>query len=159
MKVLVAAGGTSWESPVDHRFESAAWYLLIDTTSGEKEVYQNLPPHDHGSILVVSSQAHVSVVVTGWVNSSTARLMQSLNLRLAVAHNARVRDAVKMLSEGELAMADLASFRQGLVMPDVIRPGSPVSVRKDSKHAGSKGSPGNTPRGHHHLQQYGGRGH
>ena len=159
MKVLIAAGGTSWESPIEHRFENAVWYLLIDEKSGEKDVYQNLPPHDHNSILVIASQAHVSAVVAGWINSTTAKLMQSLNLRLVIAHNMRIRDVMNKLSQEELPIADLMTFRQGLVIPGVMRRGSPLVLRKGPKYAGSAVSPTSTPRGHHHLQQYGGRGH
>lgn len=159
MKVLIAAEGTSWESPVAQKFEHAVWYLLIDTQTGEKEVYQNLPPYDHNNILVMASQLHVPTIVAGWINAATARLMQSLNLRLVVAHKAKVRASVKKLDEHILDTADLADFRQGLVIPGVIRRGLSIVGRKGPKHVGSAGSPASTPRGHHHLQQYGGRGH
>lgn len=159
MKVLVAAEGTSWESPVAQKFEHAVWYLVIDTLTREKEVYQNVPPHDHNSILVIASQLHVSTIVTGWVNPGTARFMQSLNLRLVVAHRMKVRATVKKLNEHSLATADLADFRQGLVIPGVARRGLSVVERKRPKYAWSAVSPASTPRGHHHLQQYGGRGH
>lgn len=159
MKVLIAAEGTSWESPIAHRFENAVWYLLIDGKSREKEVYQNLPPHDHNSILVMASQTHVAAVVAGWINPATAKLMQSLNLRLAVVHNERVRDVVKKLTQKELHLADLSSFRQGLVIPRVMPGGSPGILKKGPKYAGGAASPTCTPRGHHHMQQYGGRGH
>jgi predicted Fe-Mo cluster-binding NifX family protein len=159
MKVLIAAEGTSWESPVAQKFENAVWYLLIDTQTREKEVYQNLPPHDHNSILVMASQLHVSAIVAGWINSATARLMQSLNLRLVVAHKLKVRATVKKLNEHSMEIADLADFRQGLVIPGVTGRGLTVIEKKGPKYAGSAVSPASTPRGHHHLQQYGGRGH
>ena len=159
MKVLIAAGGTSWESPIEQKFENAAWYLIIDEKSRQKDVFQNLPPHDRNNILIIASQAHVSAVVAGWISLATARLMQSLNLRLAVAHNMRVRDVVKKLSDEELHLADLTTFRRGLVIPGVTLRASPVLVMKGLKYRGSAASPTNTPRGHHHLQQYGGRGH
>ncbi len=159
MKVLIAAGGTSWESRVEHRFENAVWYLLIDDRTDQKEVYQNLPPHDHNSILILASHEHVSAVVAGWVNSATARLMQSLNLRLCIAQNIRVRDVMKKLRQEGLPNADLTTFRQGLVVPGVMRRGNPVLLKKGPKFAGGAVSPTSTPRGHHHLQQYGGRGH
>lgn len=159
MKVLIAAEGTSWESPVAQKFENAVWYLLIDTQTREKEVYQNLPPHDHNSILVTASQLHVSAIVAGWINSATARFMQSLNLRLVVAHKLKVRATVKKLNEHSLETADLADFRQGLVIPGVTRRGLSIVGRKGPKYAGGAVTPASTPRGHHHLQQYGGRGH
>jgi hypothetical protein len=169
MKVLVAAEGTSWESPVAQKFEHAVWYLVIDTLTREKEVYQNLPPHDHNSILVIASQLRIPTVVAGWINPATARLMQSLNLRLIVAHKMKVRATVKKLNlpaaslrqagEHSLEIADLADFRQGLVIPGVTRRGLSIVGRKGPRYAGSAVSPASTPRGHHHLQQYGGRGH
>jgi predicted Fe-Mo cluster-binding NifX family protein len=169
MKVLIAAEGTSWESPVAQKFENAVWYLVIDTQTREKEVYQNLPPHDHNRILVMASQMHVSAIVAGWINSATARLMQSLNLRLVVGHKMKVRATVKKLNlppaslrqagEHSLEIADLADFRQGLVIPGVTRRELSLVGRKGPKYAGSAVSPASTPRGHHHLQQYGGRGH
>jgi predicted Fe-Mo cluster-binding NifX family protein len=159
MKVLIAAEGTSWESPVAKKFENAVWYLVIDTQTREKEVYQNLPPHDHNSILVIASQLHVSAIVAGWINSATARLMQSLNLRLVVAHKMKMRVIVKKLNEHSLEIADLADFRHGLVIPGVTRRGLSIVGRKGPKYVGSVTSPASTPRGHHHLQQYGGRGH
>lgn len=159
MKVLIAAGGTSWESPIEQKFENSSWYLLVDEKSWQKEVYQNLPPHDHNNILIIASQAHVSAVVAGWISSATARLMQALNLRLAVAHNMRVRDVMKKLSQEELHIADLGTFRRGLVVPGATRRGLPVFFMEGSKYRGSPISSPNTPRGHYHLQQYGGRGH
>lgn len=169
MKALIAAEGTSWESPVAQRFEHAVWYLLIDTQTGEKEVYQNLPPHDYAGILVMASRLHVSTIVAGWITSSTARLMQSLNLRLALAHKMNVRGAMKNLNlpaaslrqagGPSLEVHDLAEFRQGLLIPGVTRRASSAVPTKVPKHAGRRVSPLSTPRGHHHLQQYGGRGH
>ncbi|MEK9138150.1 MAG: hypothetical protein AAB393_13575, partial [Bacteroidota bacterium] len=154
----VAAEGTSWESPVARKFENAVWYLIVDRETNEKELYQNLPPHDHNNILVMASRLHASTVITGWVNTGTAKLMQSLGLRLAAAHQVNVREALGKLNAGELEFADLTKFRQGLILPGALRRGKLVEVKKGSR-SGSTATSGSTPRGHHHLQQYGGRGH
>jgi predicted Fe-Mo cluster-binding NifX family protein len=159
MKILVAAEGTSWESPIANRFEHAVWYLIIDGHAMEKEVYQNLPPHDHNNILLTASRIHCSLIVAGWVNSATARLMQSLNLRLVIARTMRVRDMITRVHKGTVDIADLADFRQGLVIPGVTVRASSIISRNEPSHYGGGTSSMRTSRSQHHLQQYGGRGH
>lgn len=159
MKVLVAAEGTSLQSQVARRFENAVWYIIMDTETEKKEVYQNLFPHDHNNILVTASRLHVPTVIAGWVNAATARLMLSLNLHFVAAGKMMLRGAIRKLQQGELEIADLASFRHGLVTPGINRRRALTLSKMYPRIDGITTIPGLTSRGRFHLQQYSGRGH
>jgi predicted Fe-Mo cluster-binding NifX family protein len=156
MNVLAAAEGSSLDSPVAPRFERAVWYLIVDTESAKREVYQNICPHDRCTILLAASRHHISTVVAGGVTSSTARLMRSLNLHLAIASKMTVHQAVDKLKDRSLVIADLSHYNQFMNRIPMLR-GTPM-VRKDVLQP-AKLFERSTPYGRHHLQQYGGRGH
>jgi predicted Fe-Mo cluster-binding NifX family protein len=153
MKILVATEGTSWESPVAEKFERAVWYAVIDTHSGEKDVFQNLPPNDNNNILLTASRMHVTLAVAGMVNATTARVLQSLNLRFAAIRRMNLRSLIRMAKDDRLRAINLDLYRQ--------HRGTVTQARHIKDDAGTPaGKSGDAPvRTHRHLQQYGGRGH
>ncbi len=100
MKILIGADGTSWESAVARRLEKAVWYLIINVETLEREVYQNVPPHDHCNILLLASRQRVPVIVAGGMDAATARLMLSLNLRFGAVARMNVRQALETVTTG-----------------------------------------------------------
>ncbi len=153
MKMLVATEGTSWESPVAEKFERAVWYTVIDTQSGEKDVFQNLSPNDNNNILLTASRLHVTLAVAGMVNATTARMLQSLNLRFAAIRRMNLRSLTRMAQENRLRTINLDLYRH----PGV--PASPVRPLRDDAALPVGRNPNAPLRTHRHLQQYGGRGH
>jgi predicted Fe-Mo cluster-binding NifX family protein len=152
MKILVATEGTSWESPVAQKFERAVWYLVIDTATLEKDVFQNLPPNDHNNILLAASRTHVAMVVAGMVNATTARVLQSLNMRFAVVQKMSVRTLTRMAKDDALHPINLSVFRDHARIP-------PPPRARDEFGILTGKSEDRPARPHRHLQQYGGRGH
>lgn len=159
MKVLIAADGTSWESVVARRFEKAVWYLVIDSETKELEVYQNVFPHNHCNILLLASRLRVPVIVAGGMDTATARLMLSLNFRFGVATRITVRQTLEVMTTGLLQITDVSRFRKGLPIGGTARRGTPSPRAKRPTAGGMPVVTGATSHVHHHLQQYGGRGH
>lgn len=159
MNVLIGADGTSWESAVARRFEKAVWYLIVNSETLEREVYQNVYPHDRNNILLLASRRHVPVILGGGMDAATARLMLSLNLRFVIVTRANVRRAVDLVNTAPLHVVDLARFSRGAKTVLTERGGTPLSWKRVPAIRGRTVASGSTLRGHHHLQQYGGRGH
>ena len=156
MKILVAAEGSSLRSPIARQFEKAVWYLIIDTKRAERRLHQNIFPHDCLTILLKASRCHVSVILAGGVSQPTARLMLSLNLRLGVAAKMTVQEAIDRVAEDSLPLADLVEHAK-LTVNRWPGPRLRGNIRLPSRFGSSTDA--TTPRGHHHLQQYCGRGH
>jgi predicted Fe-Mo cluster-binding NifX family protein len=148
MKILVAAEGNTLESQVSKRFERSGWFLFIDTEVHTLEALQPRTPRDQHTMLSRAAQLRVSAVIAGRINFGNLRLLSSLNVHVAYAHNMSARQALEKLDNGEL---------QALVVPKQTRN---LPRGKNQKTAGFRQRfAAGTPRGQHHLQQYAGRGH
>ncbi len=158
MKILIGTDGPGLDAHVARQFGKAAWYLIVDSETSDVLSIRHLLPGGHQHIVRAADEQGVSVVIVHDIGTQSFDAFASCTIMTASSKTVEARDALDMLMRGELKM---------LEAPTAVRSiGDPLIVPKRS----SKESAGNThrkgvvlvkgtPRGQHHLQQYGGRGH
>lgn len=160
MKFLIAADGKTLESNVAKRFGKARWYLVVDSDTNDVEQFPNLKIDDHHDIVPKAVERGVDTVITGNVGPRSFELISFHNLRIALARNTSVQDAMNRLHQGALRILDAPTVLKNLEELELFRKGRRDQSRKGSHSPRGKGAYASaTPRGQHHLQQYGGRGH
>ncbi|MER3522782.1 MAG: hypothetical protein C4326_01605 [Ignavibacteria bacterium] len=159
MKVLIASVGNQWESLVAKRFEHALWYLVGDTETRALQSIQQFSPHDRHAAIEKAAAEGATVVVAGKFGERTTKLLRTHNMRVALVHGITTSEAIANIQSGEIPLAepDALGHEKGAFLTTLQRlipqrrkagmPMSAVAYNSDS------------PRGHHHLQQYAGRGH
>jgi predicted Fe-Mo cluster-binding NifX family protein len=122
-------------------------------------VLQHITPHDRHAALEKAATEGVSVVVAGKFGESSLKLLRAHGMRAALLHGIPVQEAIEKIraSAVPLLHCDALTQDKGAVVA-TLRPPLPkrrapkVPVTVSPYHSDS-------PRGHHHLQQYAGRGH
>jgi predicted Fe-Mo cluster-binding NifX family protein len=160
MNILIASEGVTLESHVARQFEKAVWYLIVNDQTMETDVVQNLTPQEHNQILVEASRRHAIAVVAGKIGRPCAHLMAALRMQAVLAPHLLAREVLEKLKAGELKTTDPSTIIQRAKELEVKRAGRRLQLAGGRKEFGASGiaEPG-TARGHHHLQQYAGRGH
>lgn len=160
MKTLIAADGDTLESRISKRFGKAAWYLIVDSGPLEVSTFQNREPRDHHEIVPKAAEHGVTTIITGNIGPRSYDLISSFNMQIALARNMSAREAIEKLKKGELKILDAPTLKQSVEEHEFLRRGRREQFGRGGKRGGSKGGfAAGTPRGRHHLQQYGGRGH
>ncbi len=158
MKFLVASVSSTLNSLVAKHFEHAAWFLIVDDETRTFDAAQNVTPNDHHSILVRASSDEVDVVLGGKFSAGSLKHIQSRDLSVAHVYGITVTQAIEKVTSGEIrtqsgfASLDVAERFIGMT-PRV------VTMRGKQKKVLGTSYASDSLRGHHHLQQYGGRGH
>lgn len=107
MKVAVTAQGQELASMVDLRFGRAKWILVVDTETGEHEVHDNavqLNLPQGAGIQTGQNVANLGVeaVITGNVGPNAFRTLNAANVKICLATQQTVEEAVTALKEGRL---------------------------------------------------------
>ncbi len=159
MKFLVAALGNRLDSFVAKRFEHAAWYLIVDDDMNIVEATQHLTPHDRHDLLHNASSSSFDVVVAGKLGDNTRKLVHSIGARVALIHGVTTSTALEKIRSDNLHLisAEVISGEKEIAVGSVQRV-QPKIRRVKATHE-AIGFSSDSSRGHHHLQQYGGRGH
>lgn len=159
MKILIASVGNRLESLIAKRFEHAAWYLLVDVETRAMETLQHRTPHDRHAALEKAATQGVSAVVAGKFGESSLKLLRTHNMRAALLHGIAAQEAIEKIHASivPLLRPEALAQEKGTVVATLSRP---IPKRRGPK-VPFTASPhsSDSPRGHHHLQQYAGRGH
>jgi predicted Fe-Mo cluster-binding NifX family protein len=158
MKYLIASVGSKLDSFVAKRFEHAAWYLIVDDETTVVDATQNILPHDHNTILARAVLEDVETIVAGKFSAGTLKFIRSHDLMTAHVHGVSAAHTMEKIQLGEIRTEsewDFESEKEKLVgmLPRTVVP----KIRKPASESAQYSS--DSSRGHHHLQQYGGRGH
>jgi predicted Fe-Mo cluster-binding NifX family protein len=160
MKVLVASEGSTLESPVAKRFGGATWYLIVDVETETVNPIQNLEREDHHDIVPKAASEGVTTIVTGNIGPRSYELISSHKLRVAHCRSLSGHEALARLKRGELKILDAPTLQRNVEEHELLLQGRREQFARGRRSAGGKGTASRaTPRGRHHLQQYGGRGH
>jgi predicted Fe-Mo cluster-binding NifX family protein len=158
MKYLVSAVGDGPDARVARRFEKAAWYLIVDDTGEILDAYRNVSPQDHNRVLVRGQEENVAAVVAARFGAGSEQFLASLNLGIAHAKSGTVRDTIEDVRTGVIKIIEPKTVKHQVEEAMLLR----QKKRGLSVHGRGQGAPvadGATPRGHHRIQQYSGRGH
>lgn len=114
MKIAVTSQGTDLDSQVDPRFGRAAYLIVVDSDTGDFEVFNN--SSNVNAMKGAGIQAASNIVNTGAEVLLTGfcgpNAFKALNAgKVAVSNNATgtVREAVKAYLDGKLPHADSAN--------------------------------------------------
>lgn len=107
MKVAITAQGQELSSMIDLRFGRAKWIHVVDTDTGEYQVHDNtvhLDLRQGAGIQTGQNIANLGVeaVITGNVGPNAFRTLSAANIRVFLAAQQTVEQAVATLKEGQL---------------------------------------------------------
>jgi len=103
MKALIAAQGTTLDSPVAKRFGHAPYYLTVDIDSMQVQVIDNTEQHDEThAIIPQMTKRGVEVFITGNMGPHAFELAQSLDRQVALARKMSARESLEKLQGGKL---------------------------------------------------------
>jgi len=107
MKVAVTAQGQELASMVDLRFGRARWILVVDTETGEYQAHDNtvhLNAPQGAGIQTGQNVANLGVeaVITGNVGPNAFRVLNAANIKIFLAAQQTVEQAVAAFKEGRL---------------------------------------------------------
>jgi len=160
MKVLIATDGKTLESNVSKRFGKAEWYLIVDSDTNEIEQFPNLTIGDHHDIIPKAVDRGVSAVITGNVGPRSFELLSYHRLQIALARTMRAHDAIEWLKQGKLRILDAPTMRKNIEEHELLQKDRRDQFGKWKQLFRGRGAyAAGIAREHHHLQQYGGRGH
>jgi predicted Fe-Mo cluster-binding NifX family protein len=114
MKVAVTAQGQDLSSPMDLRFGRAKWIQVVDTETGAYEAHDNAVqvelPQGAG-IQTGQNVAHLGVeaVITGNVGPNAFRTLNAARIRVFLAAQQTVEQAVTAFQEGQLQEVEQAN--------------------------------------------------
>lgn len=113
MKVVVSSYGANPDGPVDPRFGRAKYLLLVDTETGQYTAHdnaQNLNAPQGAGIQAAQAAARLGAdaVLTGHVGPKAFATLRGAGIAVYTGASGTVRQAVDMLSAGQLQQADKA---------------------------------------------------
>lgn len=158
MKLLIAADGSAVTGRVARRFERALWYVIVDDEKGVLDAVRNDTPLDHTRILARAAREGVDIVVTDKIGRKGVRHLLAHHLRAAHGRGLTTREVMEKSLRGELHALTEEELHREIEEP--VRPVSMAPLARQNRAPRTRTSASErTPRGQHHLQQYGGRGH
>jgi len=114
MKVAVTAQGQELSSQMDLRFGRAKWIHIVDTETSEHQVHDNavrLNLPQGAGIQTGQKVANLGVeaVITGNVGPNAFRALNAANVRIFLAGQQTVEQAVTAFKKGQLQEVDQAN--------------------------------------------------
>lgn len=100
MKLVVSSTGGSLDSPVDPRFGRAAWFVLVDTESGEHWAVENIQGQKagHGAGIMAAqtvSNLKAEVLLTGECGPKAFDALKAAGIKVRTGAAGTVVQAVE----------------------------------------------------------------
>jgi len=114
MKVLVAAQGTTLDSPISKRFGHAPYYLTVDLDSMQVQVIDNTDHDETHAIIPQMAQLGVTVFITGNIGPHAFDLIRSLGGQVALARSLSVKEALDKLQRDELEILTASTLKHSI---------------------------------------------
>jgi predicted Fe-Mo cluster-binding NifX family protein len=159
MRLLISADGPGLDARVAHRFEKAAWFLLVDPHTLAIESFHHAIPHDQDGLLRNAGAGGVAGVIAGRMGTLAFGLIQAQDIPMYSAGGMTVREAIARLSRGLLPERSRPDRRSGLLPLGQRLFFLPRRNTAERAKSVVEAMGGGSERGRHRLQQYGGRGH
>ena len=107
MKVAVTAQGGELASELDPRFGRAAWFVIVDTETGEHEAMDNSSGVNASSGAGIATgqkiaESGVYAIITGHCGPNAERVLTSAGIRIMEKVGGTVEQAVEWFKEQEL---------------------------------------------------------
>jgi predicted Fe-Mo cluster-binding NifX family protein len=116
MKVAVTAQQNQLQSPVDQRFGRAKYILVIDTQTNEvTEIDNTINLNAAQGAGIQTGQnianAGVEAVITGNVGPNAFRTLNAAQIKIYLAQNQTVQQALDMFKQGKLQQVENANVQ------------------------------------------------
>jgi len=110
MKIAITATGKEMSSNLDARFGRAKYFVLVDTDTGEAAAHdnaQNLNAAQGAGIQAGETVARLgaAAVITGNVGPKAFRVLNAAGIKVYLANDGTVADAIRGFKAGELKEA------------------------------------------------------
>lgn len=106
MKVCITSKGPELNSEVDPRFGRAAYFIIIDSESGDYEAKENAAVNAAGGAGIQAAQNVIgtgaTAVITGNVGPNAFEVLNKADLSVIVGVEGSVEDAFKDFRSGKL---------------------------------------------------------
>jgi predicted Fe-Mo cluster-binding NifX family protein len=114
MKVAVTAQGNELSSEIDLRFGRAKWLIVVDTETGDfqaRDNVLNLNAIQGAGIQTGQNIANLGadVVITGNVGPNAFKTLNTANIKIFLAQEQTVQEAVDSFKAGKLKEVDQAN--------------------------------------------------
>ncbi len=111
MKIAVTASGQSLDTQVDPRFGRAAYFIFMDTESGNWSVHDNVQNLNAAQGAGIQSAETVSrlgaeVLITGHCGPKAFRTLSAAGIKIIVGPEGTVKEAIEAYQAGKLTPAD-----------------------------------------------------
>jgi predicted Fe-Mo cluster-binding NifX family protein len=105
MKIVVTSTGESLDSPVDPRFGRAAWFVLVDTETGEHRAVENAAGRDagHGAGIMAAqtvSSLGAEAVLTGECGPKAVDALKKAGIKIRTQASGTVAQTVDAFKKG-----------------------------------------------------------
>lgn len=114
MKIAITATGKDMSSTVDPRFGRAKYFFVVDTDTDEGAAHDNAPNLNAAQGAGIQAGETVArlgakAVVTGNVGPKAFRILNAAGIKVYLAGEGTVADAVRRFKAGELPEASAAN--------------------------------------------------
>ncbi|MEJ2648891.1 MAG: NifB/NifX family molybdenum-iron cluster-binding protein [Sedimentisphaerales bacterium] len=114
MKIAVTSQGKELSNEIDPRFGRAKWLIVTDTETGDFEVHDNAVNLNavHGAGIQTGqniANLDVEAVITGNVGPNAFKTLNAAGVKIFLAENQTVSEAVESFKEGKLRQVDQAN--------------------------------------------------
>jgi len=123
VKIAITSQGDSLEAAMDSRFGRCAYFVLVDSETGETEILANPAMDAAGGAGPLAAQTiadkGVQVVITGNVGPNATQTLKAANIAIYQATSGTVRENLAKYKNGELeqlsdsSVPDHFGLRQG----------------------------------------------
>lgn len=110
MKVAVTAEGKDLTSAVDPRFGRAAWFVVVDTESGDVASLDNRAGKEAASGAGVQAAQQIAgagaeYLLTGHCGPNAFRVLEAAGVKVVLGVAGTVEEAVARLTRGDMEVA------------------------------------------------------
>jgi predicted Fe-Mo cluster-binding NifX family protein len=114
MKVAVTSQGKEHSSEIDPRFGRAKWLIVVDTETGKSQAHDNtvnLNAAQGAGIQTGQNIANLDVdaVITGNVGPNAYRTLSAAKVKVFLAEEQTVQQAIDLFKAGKLKEVDQAN--------------------------------------------------
>lgn len=110
MKICVTSNGDSLESNLDPRFGRAAYFIVVDTETGDYEAIVNAAANTGGGAGITSGQfvvdKDVEAIITGNVGPNAASVLKMANIKMYRGISGSIKDNIDSFNEGSLTVIE-----------------------------------------------------
>jgi predicted Fe-Mo cluster-binding NifX family protein len=159
MKLLIAAEGTTLDHHVARKFSHATDFLEVDPSTTEITPVKHAERSRKDLVLEQAASHGITTVVTGTMGPRAVSLLSAQKMQVVFAPGLTVREAIDGFIHGRLKVMEPDMLAQAAEEHEHLAQQGRLEHRHGQKGTTPAQVKPPTPRGRHHLQQFGGRGH